>query len=105
MKFKMYSIQDLKANLFSTPMFLQNDSVAIRNLTASFAGESMLVKYPNDFELFCVGEFDDHSGQVVPLMEQVNKMSVMVDAWKDMSAKDRAAAMADMLADGKPGAV
>jgi len=61
---KIYSIRDTKAEIYHQPFFALTNGVAIRmfadlaNDTSTFIG-----KHPNDYNLFYLGEFDDHNAQ------------------------------------------
>lgn len=70
---QMYSIFDTKASLFGGPFFAFNDGVAQRNVAASVrGGDSLLSKFPEDYQLFRVGAFDDQSGIVEPAIPAVH---------------------------------
>lgn len=48
-------------------MMHSNDAVAIRHYQKVFGAEdSMVGEYPEDFRIFCVGEFDNATGEVKP---------------------------------------
>lgn len=67
MIFKIYSILDSKAGAFAPPFFLANDQVAIRSVAAARNDPNGLMgRFPDDFKLFCIGDFDDEIGTVVP---------------------------------------
>lgn len=70
MKLKVYALRDSKADAFATPMFVQNDSIAVRCLKAALQDtSSALAVSPSDFGLFCLGEFDnlDASFKMLPV--------------------------------------
>lgn len=68
MKTNGYCIYDKKARSYNAPIFLANDEVAIRDLrTVVENAGSMLAKFPDDFLLCKVCEFDSATGSVVPL--------------------------------------
>lgn len=60
-----YSVYDKKARIFNNPIFQQNDDVAIRSLAASMK-ETLFSMFPDDYELWCVGEWDDINGEFTP---------------------------------------
>lgn len=66
MKMKIYSIFDQAAEAFATPFFMHNDGLAIRafqdNINAE--DENNLSKHPEQFKLFCLGDFDDKNGTI-----------------------------------------
>lgn len=67
---KAYSIFDKKAGTYSNPMFLVSDGVARRSLLDALDDPKTLIHaHPEDFELYCVGEFDEVTGSLLPITE------------------------------------
>lgn len=66
MKTKIYSIKDTKIGYMS-PMYLQNDGVAIREFTNARNSEqkNIVNTNPEDKELWALGEFDDQTGTII----------------------------------------
>lgn len=72
---KLYCVRDVKAGYGVTPgvpaiLDMPNDEFAIRVLKGSCAkGQkpNALNVYPEDKELWCIGEFDDLTGRVTPI--------------------------------------
>lgn len=63
MKLKMFSIRDQKAECFNTPFFQKTHGEAERNfLTLARDEKSSISKYPEDFDLYYLGEYDDNLG-------------------------------------------
>lgn len=63
---KLYSVFDSKAQSYGPIFGVPNDVVATREFVAVVvAKDSVINKYPDDFELHCVGEFLDPD-EVVP---------------------------------------
>ena len=64
----LYAIFDKKACVFSAPQSDINASTAIRNFTNGVnrlddRGEhNMLYRYPDDYELYFIGNFDENTG-------------------------------------------
>jgi hypothetical protein len=59
-------VLDIKSGVYNQPYFLVNDAVAIRQFQMIISNEeSMISKYPEDFRLYCIGEFDMHTGLFV----------------------------------------
>lgn len=68
MNIKMFSIFDAKAGSFAQPFFAFNEAVAQRNVAIAVRdGTSLLAKFPADYQLYLVGEFDDGTGEVTPM--------------------------------------
>ncbi|WNK12588.1 MAG: major capsid protein [Microvirus sp.] len=63
MKLVMCSIYDSKANVYHAPFASVNRDVAIRQFAGNVLdSQSLLAKFPHDFSLFVVGEWDDSLG-------------------------------------------
>ena len=61
---KVYSIYDKAAKAFNTPFFMHNKALAIRAFedNVNSAEENNIGKHPEQFSLFCLGEYDDSKG-------------------------------------------
>lgn len=67
MKLQIYSIYDSKVGAFVTPVFLRSRGEAIRSIVEAVnnpAPNNNIEKYPADYTLFHLGEFDDETGLV-----------------------------------------
>lgn len=61
---KMYSIYDIKGQLYAPPYFANNIGSATRMFDGACRDpNTQLAKYPEDFRLFELGEFDDNTGR------------------------------------------
>jgi hypothetical protein len=68
MVLKIYSVYDVKVQSYSTPFFAINDSVALRSFVQLRLDPSTTVhNFPDDFRLYCLGEFSDTGGALCPL--------------------------------------
>ena len=57
---KVYTVYDTKAEAYLQPFFSQSKGVAIRSFQEAVRDEkSNISKYPEDFTLFELGEYDD----------------------------------------------
>lgn len=65
MKLYIYSVRDVKADIFNRPFYENNDAMAMRTLHQSSIG-TLLEKYPEDFLLYKIGVFDDATGDMIP---------------------------------------
>lgn len=64
----MYSIRDAKGEYFNTPFFNKSHGEAERNFTSLVNDEKSTVsQYPEDFDLYYLGDYDDNDGKLVPL--------------------------------------
>lgn len=59
---KIYAVYDLKARNFGNPVFLPNDEVAKR-VMASWCNTGMMHDFPEDFQLFNLGEYHESTGE------------------------------------------
>ncbi|AXH78181.1 MAG: nonstructural protein [Microviridae sp.] len=74
MRYKVCSIRDRAADVYSQPMFFNSIGGAVRAFgdeVKRVADNNNLHKHPEDFDLYLVAEFDDESGEFIP---QVPKM-------------------------------
>lgn len=63
MKLKIFSIRDAKAMYFNTPYFQKTHGEAERNFQSLVNDEkSTIFQYPDDFDLYYLGEYDDNTG-------------------------------------------
>lgn len=66
MKVRLYSIRDKKSG-FLPPTSDVNDETATRNFHfACQTRDKMFMAYPDDYDLFYVGEYDTESGIINP---------------------------------------
>lgn len=62
----LYSIYDIKGNLYSCPFSALNDNLAIRVFYSLVSQpNSNYNLYPDDFVLYCIGNFDDNTSNIV----------------------------------------
>lgn len=67
---KIYSIFDRAAHMYGGLIVQNNDELCKRNIkTALVAGalDKQILTYPEDFELYCLGEFNNETGKIVPV--------------------------------------
>jgi len=61
----IFAIRDLKIGAYKSPFVARNAGDATRMLQGAVrAGNSQLSEYPQDFELYYIGTFNDLSGQL-----------------------------------------
>jgi hypothetical protein len=76
------SVKDTAAQVFGRPVFVPAVAVAVRSLRDEVNrkdSEQDIARYPDDFELYEIGAFDDSTGIV-----QVLEMPRMVARAKDL---------------------
>lgn len=67
-KMSLYAVLDTKAGAFNNPNPIISRGAAIRAFTDAIAsGNSDFSKHPEDYVLFCLGEFDNNTGVITPL--------------------------------------
>jgi len=63
MELRIYSIRDAKAELYNQPFFQKTHGEAERNFTQLVNDQkSMVSQFPDDFDLYFVGTYDDQKG-------------------------------------------
>lgn len=68
MQLKMFSIRDSKAEVFNPPFFKHTHGEAERDFSVLCKDEkSMPSKFPDDFDLYYVGIYDDQTGKIQSL--------------------------------------
>lgn len=65
MKLKVYTVYDSKVEAYLPPFFMKNKGEVLRAWETTVNDpQSNMCKFPADFTLFEIGEFDDQSGVV-----------------------------------------
>lgn len=68
MELKVYSIRDSKGEVFNQPWFSRSHGEAERHFTLLTQDEkSLLSKYPEDFDLYYLGTYNDQTGLIKSL--------------------------------------
>lgn len=72
MKMSIYSLKDRKGS-FANPYIMQNTEQAIRDVKTAVNENkgNILNKYPEDFELYKIGEFDTETGAITSKVEMI----------------------------------
>lgn len=66
--FNIYTIRDQKAKCYNRPFFLKEDGEAEREFDRLVNDKSSFInQYPDDYDLYKVGTWNDHDGVIVPL--------------------------------------
>lgn len=81
---KLYSIKDTKGSFYE-PLVAQNDALAVRNVRGIVnSGKGLLAQYPEDFELWYIGEFDEVTGIIKPdELKCVVRLNALLDHVQD----------------------
>lgn len=65
MKKMMYAIKDQKSMVFDPPILCHNRGDAVRMFSTVFDNQkSMMARFPNDYMIFELGEYDDNTGVI-----------------------------------------
>lgn len=68
MELKIYSIRDAKAEIFNMPFYKKTHGEAERDFHQLCQDEkSTPAKYPEDFDLYYIGTYDDVTGRIESL--------------------------------------
>lgn len=68
MVLRMYSVRDSKGEIFNVPFFKKTHGEAERDFHMLANDEKGLVsKFPDDYDLYFIGSYDDQSGKVEAL--------------------------------------
>lgn len=90
MIYKLYSIFDLKSQTFSQPVSYVNDEVAKRVIRDMLAqNNSLYARHPEDFVLYCIGEFDDSSAQIAVSADKVIDITATLGSLMPPVATDK----------------
>jgi len=73
MKMSIYSVFDSVAKAYLPPFYMLNDDTALR-VYADCANDPahQFCKFPTDFTLFNIGEFEDSTGVITPSLNPTN---------------------------------
>ena len=64
---KIYSIFDRAAHSFGNLLLQNNDALLKRNLKSAIKNKALgpeILAYPQDFEVYCLGDFDNDEGGI-----------------------------------------
>lgn len=83
--FKLFALYDSKVSSFANPVCARSDGEAIRMVTDAAADPSTLFsKHPSDFVLYCVGTYDEDTGEVAPTkLSNLGTIAALVAASKE----------------------
>lgn len=82
MKLKIFTIRDAKAEAFLQPFFKLTHGEAERDFTSLKRDpKSMISQYPEDYDLYFLGEYDQVTGTVEPLPtpQHLLKAAALID--------------------------
>lgn len=75
MKYQMLSIRDTKADYYNQVITMKTIDEAVRALGELVTDQrSMIARHPEDYDLYHLGQFDDQTGELIPLSSPVHVM-------------------------------
>jgi len=78
MKLKVFSIYDSKAEAYKQPFFMATKGEAVRGILEVLdRPDHLFAKYPTDYTLFELGEYDDSNGKMLPLNSPISHGSLL----------------------------
>lgn len=88
---KIYSVYDSKGLLYQLPFYSASDATAQRSWAANIINDpnSGYAQFPEDYTLFCIGEFDDSTGSLIPCTPRSIITALTLVAMRDLSLKNR----------------
>lgn len=67
---KVLAVKDMKASIYLRPFFQQTKAEAMRSFELmANEGEHIISKFPNDFRLHVIADFDTDTGRITPLTD------------------------------------
>lgn len=67
MELKMFSIRDTKGDVFHRPFYKNTQAEALRDFATGVNDpKSTMFLYPEDFDLYLVGTYDETNGRLTP---------------------------------------
>jgi hypothetical protein len=79
----IYAIYDKKAKVYQTPFFMRQDEEAVRALREAIAaGDSLVSRYPEDYKLYRIGEWDEETAEIFykhSSMMEINEIQYFID--------------------------
>ena len=80
---KIYAIYDNKAEAFMQPYFAGTPGLALRTFADGVNNpDSIFHRHPNDFVLYEVGVYDDHTGDIQNHEQNIN-LGMAIDYHQD----------------------
>lgn len=68
MKYRIYSVYDTAAAIYQRPFVAQTDGEVTRSFSdIATSADHEIGKHPEDYTLFCLGTFNDGTGDIMPL--------------------------------------
>ena len=63
---KVFTVRDAKADAYLAPFFMKTKGLAIRGFETTVNDQKTeFNKYPEDYDLYQIGEYDEQSGKIL----------------------------------------
>lgn len=74
---QIFSIYDKKMDKYHNPMFVESIVEVQRQLVSVIQDEkSLLAQFPTDYEIMNLGEFNQQTGEIIPLPKPLFMMNI-----------------------------
>lgn len=91
MKLSMFTVYDSKAEFYSKPFYARTTGEALRSFQEAANDRAILVgQYPADYTLFCIGEFDENTGEI-NLLDAFQSLGRGIDYLNNVEIDEREA--------------
>lgn len=89
---KVYALYDIKSKAYAIPVFLENDIIAQRSVIGTVLADrdGNLTNFQDDYELYCLGEYDDEHGTIVPPAKSLGRVIDIMQAYNNELVRHRA---------------
>lgn len=97
---KAFSIVDMKAGVHCQPFFFVHKAHAVRAVVATgYDMQTDIGKYPYEFRLVCIGEFDDAAGVLLSTPhEDLGTIGSLMAAEQRISSREKSVDLATATA-------
>ena len=78
MTLKIYSVYDNKTGIYARPFFARSDAEAERAFQYNGSTDPFMRSNAVDYDLVCLGEFDDHDAFIAPSKSSLVNLSALL---------------------------
>lgn len=76
----MYTIKDNKVGFGAPIFYAPNNAVAIRTFADTVRKEEYINEHAEDFELWCLGQFSEETGEIISTPAFLERAGSFIDA-------------------------
>lgn len=84
MKLKIYTIKDRVVGTYKTPFYMHNEDEVKRAIRLDIYKNKELELTADGYDLYCLGEFDDELGEILPKNEFICSLFELKPANKEV---------------------